>query len=79
MSLLGVAKGFLLAVWRAVRQLFHEMTGALFFVIAISSLQSAWRVWHRGATHWLIGLICGYALLMVLFGIFSFRDAGRVR
>jgi hypothetical protein len=79
MSLFGVVKAFILAVWKAARQLFHEVTGALFFVIAIAALQSAWRVWHRGGTNWLIGLSCGYALLMIVFGIFSFRDAGRVR
>jgi hypothetical protein len=79
MTLFGVARGFFRAVWRAMRQLFHEVTGTLFFLIAISGAQSAWRVWHRGAAHWLLGLCCGYAVLMVLFGILSFRDARRVQ
>ena len=78
-SIFGVARGFFSTVWRAARQLFHEATGTLFFLIALSALQSAWRVWRHGAAHWLIGLSAGYAILMILFGILSFRDARRVR
>ena len=66
-------------MWRAARQLFHEAIGTLFFLIALSAFQSAWRVWSRGASHWLIGLSAGYALLMIFFGVLSFRDARRVR
>jgi hypothetical protein len=79
MSLFGVVRHFCRVVWRAIRQVFHEATGTLFFLIAISAAQSAWRVWHRGVAHWLLGLSCGYALLMVIFGILSFRDARRVQ
>lgn len=66
-------------LWRAARELFHEVTGTLFFVIALSAMQSAWRAWHRGAGNWLIGVSAVYALLMILFGILSFRDSRRVR
>jgi len=66
-------------LWRAVRELFHEVTGTLFFLIALSAIQSAWRAWQRGAGNWLIGVSTGYALLMILFGILSFRDSRRVR
>ena len=66
-------------LWRAARELFHEVTGTLFFIIALSTMQSAWRAWHRGAGNWLIGVSAGYALLMILFGILSFRDSRRVR
>jgi uncharacterized membrane protein len=66
-------------LWRAARELFHEVTGALFFLIALSAMQSAWRAWRRGAGNWLIGVGAGYALLMILFGILSFRDSRRVR
>jgi uncharacterized membrane protein len=66
-------------LWRAARELFYEVTGTLFFVIAISAMQSAWRAWHRGAGNWLVGVSAAYALLMILFGILSFRDSRRVR
>lgn len=78
-SLFAAARGFLRAAWRAIRQLFHEMTGTLFLLIAASALESAFRVWQRGAAHWLLGVVCGYAVLMVIFGILAFRDARRVR
>jgi hypothetical protein len=72
-------RNFFRVLWRATRELFHEVTGALFFVIAVGALQSAWRAWHRGAGRLLVGMSAGYALLMVLFGILSFRDSRRVR
>ena len=66
-------------LWRAARELFHEVTGALFFLIALSAIQSAWRAWQRGAGQWLVGISAGYALLMILFGVLSFRDSRRVQ
>jgi hypothetical protein len=72
-------RNFLRVLWRAARELFHEVTGTLFFLIAISAIQSAWRAWHRGAGQWFVGVSGGYALLMILFGVLSFRDSRRVR
>ena len=48
-------------------------------MLAVAALQAAWRAWHRGAGHWLVGMTAGYALLMILFGVLSFRDSRRVR
>ena len=79
MSIFSAARGFFRALWRAARELFHEVTGTLFFLIAVSAIQSCWRAWHRGAGHWLAGMSGGYALLMILFGVLSFRDSRRVR
>lgn len=75
----AAARNFFRVVWRVTRELFHEVTGALFFVIAVGALQSAWRAWHHGAGHLMVGVTAAYALLMVLFGILSFRDSRRVR
>ena len=72
-------RNFLRVLWRAARELFHEVTGTLFFLIAVSAIQSAWRAWHRGAGQWMVGVSGGYALLMILFGVLSFRDSRRVR
>jgi hypothetical protein len=78
-SLFSAVAGFFRVLWRAARQLFHETVGTLFFLIALSSIQSAWRAWHRGAGQWLVGVSGGYAVLMILFGVLSFRDSRRVR
>jgi hypothetical protein len=79
MGLFGAARHFFRVLWRAARELFHEVTGTLFFLIAVSSMQSAWRSWQRGAGQWVVGVGAGYALLMILFGVLSFRDSRRVR
>ena len=75
----AAARNFLRVLWRVTRELFHEVTGALFFVVAAAALESTWRSWHRGAGHVLLGLSIGYALLMVLLGVLCFRDSRRVR
>jgi cell division protein FtsW (lipid II flippase) len=64
--------------WRALRQLFHEMIGALFAVLAFAWLNSAFRAWTRDAARWLIAVAVAVALLFVLFAISSFRRAHRV-
>jgi hypothetical protein len=66
-------------VWKALRELFHEVTGAMFFVLAVAAMQATWRSWHRGAGHLLVGMTAGYSLLMIFFGFLSFRDSRRVR
>ena len=78
-GLFAGVKHFLRVLWRLARELFHEVTGAVFFILALAALQAAWRAWHRGAAHWLIGMTAAYALLMIFFGLLSFRDSRRVR
>ena len=79
LSIFAAARNFFRVLWRAARELFHEVTGTLFFLIAVSAIQSAWRAWRRGAGHWMVGVGAGYALLMIIFGVLSFRDSRRVR
>ncbi len=64
--------------WRALRQLFHEMIGALFAVLAFAWLNAAFRAWTRDAARWLIALAVAVALLFVFFAISSFRRARKV-
>jgi hypothetical protein len=78
-GIFAVIRNFLRALWRAARELFHEVAGVLFFVVAVIGLESAWRAWQRGAGQWLIGVSAAYGLLMFFFGILSFRDSRRVR
>jgi hypothetical protein len=79
MSIFAGTRHFFRVLWKAARELFHEVTGTLFFLIAASSIQSAWRAWHRGAGQWMVGVSAGFALMMIAFGILSFRDSRRVR
>jgi hypothetical protein len=64
--------------WRALRQLFHEMIGALFAVLALAWLNAAFRAWTRDAARWLIGLAVAVAVLFVFFAVSSFRRARKL-
>ena len=67
-------------LWRIIRQLFHETTGALFVVFAAYGGFVAWREWknHR-PTVWIVGFAIAYAIMMAGFGFAAFRRARRVR
>ena len=78
-GLFATVRHSLRVLWRAARELFHEVTGAVFFILAVAALQASWRSWHNGAGRWLVGMTAGYALLMIFFGVLSFRDSRRVR
>jgi hypothetical protein len=71
--------GFFRALWRALRQLFHETTGAMFGILAFGAVTSAVRAWEHGATKWIVALPIVYALLMVYFSVTSFRSAKRIQ
>ena len=60
-------------LWRTMRQIFHEVVGAMFVVLAFGWLNSAFRAWTRDVAHWLIGVSVGVAALFVLFAVSSFR------
>ena len=79
MGLFAAARHFFRVLWKAARELFHEVTGMVFFLIALAGIQSAIRAWQRGSAQWLIGVSAAYALLMIFFGVLSFRDSRRVR
>ena len=60
-------------LWRTTRQVFHEVVGAMFAVLAFGWLNSAFRAWTRDVAHWLIGVSVAVAVLFVLFAVSSFR------
>jgi len=60
-------------LWRTIRQVFHEVVGAMFAVLAFGWLNSAFRAWTRDVAHWLIGVSVAVAVLFVLFAVSSFR------
>jgi uncharacterized membrane protein YraQ (UPF0718 family) len=79
MGFFATVRQSLRLIWRAARELFHEVAGFIFFVLAVAAVQATWRAWHRGVGRWLVGVTAGYALLMIVFGFLSFRDSRRVR
>ncbi len=72
-------RGFFRTLWRAMRQFFHEATGAIFAVFAMASVTSAVRSWQAGKARWLVALPLAYAAMMAFFAVTSFRSARRVR
>jgi hypothetical protein len=71
-------KEFFGRLWRALRQLFHEMTGATFALLALVTFSSALRAWQHGVARWIVAVPILYALLMIYFSVTSFRNARRV-
>ena len=65
-------------VWRALRQLFHEITGAVFAILALAWLNAGLRAWTRDVARWLIGLAIAVALLFLFFAVTSFRKARKL-
>ena len=64
-------------LWRALKQLFHELVGAVFAVLAFAWVQSAIRAWTRDGARWLVGSAFFVAAVMALFSFTSFRRARR--
>jgi len=60
-------------LWRTVKQIFHEVVGAMFAVLAFGWLSSAFRAWTRDVAYWLIAMAVAVAGLFVLFAVSSFR------
>jgi hypothetical protein len=65
--------------WVALKQLFHELVGALFAMLALFWAQNAFRAWSKDGAHWLIGAAVFLAVLMAGFSFTSFRNARRVQ
>jgi len=65
--------------WLALKQLFHEVVGAIFGVLAVFWVQNALRAWSRDGARWLIGAAVFLAVVMALFSFTSFRAAKRVQ
>ena len=60
-------------LWRTIKQIFHEVVGAMFAVLAFGWLNSAFRAWTRDVAHWLIALAIAVAGIFVVFAVSSFR------
>ncbi|MGH9866295.1 MAG: hypothetical protein ACRD4H_12855, partial [Candidatus Acidiferrales bacterium] len=62
-------------LWRVLKQLFYEVMGALFAVLALVWLNGAYRAWTRDVAHWLLAVAVVLALLFLFFAASSFRRA----
>ena len=65
-------------LWRVSKQLFHEMVGAAFVVLALGWLNSAFRAYNRDVAHWIIAVSILVAAVFVTFAVTSFRRANRL-
>jgi hypothetical protein len=65
-------------VWRTLKQLFYEVVGAIFAVLAFTWLAAAARSWNRDAARWLIVMAVAVAALFVFFAVTSFRRARKL-
>ena len=81
MSVWQLARIVFRTIWRAIRQLFHEITGALFATFALSGGISIWRQYQNQTVRVpvLIGLTALFTVLMVVFSWMAFRSARNVR
>jgi hypothetical protein len=64
--------------WRALKQLFFEVAGAMFAFLGILWLNAALRSWTRDVAHWLIATAVAFALLFFFFALSSFRRARKL-
>jgi ABC-type Fe3+ transport system permease subunit len=65
-------------VWRTLRQLFHELVGAVFGVLALVWFQNSFRAWTRDVPRWVVAVALAIAALMVIFAWTSFRRSRRL-
>jgi hypothetical protein len=64
--------------WRALKQLFLEVAGAMFAFLGILWLNAALRSWTRDVSYWLIAAAVAFALVFFFFALSSFRRARKL-
>jgi len=74
----GQKRGFA-RFWLTLRQLFHEVVGGLFAVLALAWLQSAIRAWTRDVSRWLLFAAIAVTILLAAFAWSSFRRSRQLR
>jgi hypothetical protein len=70
---------FFARLWFVLRQLWHELIGTVFAVLAFGGASTALREWSRFGFGARFAVACGFTLMMIYFGITSFRSARKVR
>jgi protein-S-isoprenylcysteine O-methyltransferase Ste14 len=72
-------KGGFARFWRTLRQLFHEVVGGVFAVLALVWVQSAIRAWTRDVARWLVLVAFGVAIVLAYFAWTSFWRSRQIR
>ena len=66
-------------LWRVLKQLFYEVTGALFGLMAFAWLNITFRAWTtRDVAHWLLAIPLSVAALFAFFAVTSFQRARKL-
>ena len=65
-------------LWRTLKQLFSEVIGALFAVLAFTWLNAAIRAWSRDAAYWLVAIAAALGALFLFFAFTSFRRSRKI-
>jgi hypothetical protein len=73
-----IKRGGFSRLWRTLKQLFHEVVGAIFGVLAFAWLNAAIRAWSRDAAYWLVGIAGVVGGVFLFFAFTSFRRARKV-
>jgi hypothetical protein len=72
-----VRRGGFSRVWHTLKQLFHEVTAAIFAVLAFAWLNAAIRAWTRDAAYWLVAVAAMVAASFLFLAVTSFRLSRR--
>lgn len=70
---------FFSRLWFVARQLWHEVIGSVFVVLAFAGGSTALREWTRYGLGARFALAGCFTLTMLYFGVTSFRSARKVR
>jgi hypothetical protein len=73
-----IRRGGFSRLWRTLKQLFHEVFGALFAVLAFAWLNAAIRAWSRDAAYWLVAIAAVLGGLFLFFAVTSFRRSRKI-
>jgi hypothetical protein len=73
-----IKRGGFSRLWRTLKQLFHEVVGAIFGVLAFAWLNAAVRAWSRDAAYWLVALAAGVGGLFLFFAFTSFQRSRKI-
>jgi hypothetical protein len=73
-----IRRGGFSRLWRTLKQLFHEVIGTLFVVLAFAWLNAAIRAWSRDAAYWLVAIAAVLGGLFLFFAVTSFRRSRKI-
>jgi dolichyl-phosphate-mannose--protein O-mannosyl transferase len=71
-------RGSFARLWRTLKQLFHEITAAIFAVLAFAWFNAALRAWSRDVAYWLVAIAALVAACFSFFAFTSFRSSRKL-